>query len=47
MKRELYTALRIRQKRSLLQQTLKMPGKHNLQLSGKGSSLESQGLRVR
>jgi hypothetical protein len=43
MKRELYTALRIRRKRSLLQQTPKMPEKRNLQLSGKRSSLESRG----
>jgi hypothetical protein len=31
MKRELYTALQIRRKRSLLQQTLKIPEKRNLQ----------------
>jgi hypothetical protein len=41
MKRELYTALRIRRKRSLLQQTPKMSEKCNLQLSGKRSSPES------
>jgi hypothetical protein len=45
MKRELYTALRIRRKRSLLQQTLKMPEKRNLQLSGKRSSPEKDRLR--
>jgi hypothetical protein len=43
MKRELYTALRIHRKRSLLQQTPKMSEKRNLQLSEKRSSLESQG----
>jgi hypothetical protein len=47
MKRELYTALRIRRKRSLLQQTPKMPEKHNLQLSGERSSPESRGPRAR
>jgi hypothetical protein len=35
MKRELYTALQIRQKRSLLQQTPKMSEKRNLQFFGK------------
>jgi hypothetical protein len=43
MKRELYTASRIRRKRSLLQQTPKMSEKRNLQLSGKRSSPESRG----
>jgi hypothetical protein len=43
MKRELYTALRIRRKRSLLQQTPKVPEKHNLQLSGERLSPESRG----
>jgi hypothetical protein len=33
--------------KSLLQQTLKMSEKHNLQLSGKRSSPESQGPRAR
>jgi hypothetical protein len=46
MKRELYTALRIRRKRSLLQQTPKILEKHNLQLSGKRSSPESRGPRA-
>jgi hypothetical protein len=41
MKRELYTALRIRRKRSLLQQTPKTPEKRNLQLSGKRASGKS------
>jgi hypothetical protein len=43
MKRELYTALQIRRKRSLLQQTPKIPEKRNLQLSEKRSPSESQG----
>jgi hypothetical protein len=40
MKRELYTALQIRQKRSLLQQTPKISEKRNLQRSEKRSPSE-------
>jgi hypothetical protein len=41
--RELYTVSRIRRKRSLLQQTPKMPETRNLELFGKRSSSESRG----
>jgi hypothetical protein len=43
MKRELYTALQIRRKRSLLQQTPKISEKRNLQLSGKKIAFRKPG----